>query len=318
MKFDPDRHTISQAIQIPLAEHGWDCYDRIVKTLIEEYGFDLDESMHLDELREMVERDSHDLEKVWSSWKTYDEEIDYSGMAIEEALDRREECESTPVGIGGDTQRSNLSSGRSGKFLPAPQYRVIYADPPWSYSNKKTGGTHKSGSVQQYRTMTLEEIKNLPVWKLAHPEGCVLFCWGTIPLPEESYTTVRAWGFEYKTRHFWEKLGRLGMGFWFRGQIEECLIAVRGPVKAFRWQTKNILRAKPRNGLHSGKPEEMRKLIEEVTTSRMPNAGRPRIELFTREICPGWDCWGDEVLSPIKLIDGEWVTPNRVEGVSTK
>ena len=42
-------------------------------------------------------------------------------------------------------------------------------------------------------------------------------------------------------------------------------------------------------GAHSAKPPEARERIEKLM------GNRPRIELFAREITPGWHSWGDEL-----------------------
>jgi len=55
--------------------------------------------------------------------------------------------------------------------LETKKYNIIYADPPWSYKNKKTGGSFKSGSASKYPTMSLSEICSLPVRKIAASEG---------------------------------------------------------------------------------------------------------------------------------------------------
>ena len=47
------------------------------------------------------------------------------------------------------------------------KYDVIYADPPWAYGNKRTGGSMKSGADQHYPTMTMPELMKLPVLDLA-------------------------------------------------------------------------------------------------------------------------------------------------------
>ena len=83
----------------------------------------------------------------------------------------------------------------------------------------------------------------------------------------------------------------LGMGYWFRGQVEECLVGVRGDVKAFRLQKPNFIQSKARK--HSQKPEEFFQLIEPAVENM-----NPKIELFARERRPGWDCWGYEVPTP--------------------
>ncbi len=84
----------------------------------------------------------------------------------------------------------------------------------------------------------------------------------------------------------------LGMGFWFRGQVEILLVGVKGKVKAFRIQKSNFVQAKA--GPHSQKPKEFRDLIEQTGLE-------PKIELFAREKTPGWDVWGNEVISDVEL-----------------
>ena len=49
---------------------------------------------------------------------------------------------------------------------------MIYADPPWRYQNWKGQGV----AERHYPTMTLEDIKALPVTGLAGKD-CVLFLW---------------------------------------------------------------------------------------------------------------------------------------------
>ena len=79
----------------------------------------------------------------------------------------------------------------------------------------------------------------------------------------------------------------LGMGFWFRGQCEICLLGIKGKVKAFRCQKANFIQSKIRK--HSQKPEEFFELID-------PILPRPAIELFARQEREGWDSWGNEIL----------------------
>ncbi len=37
-------------------------------------------------------------------------------------------------------------------------YRTIYADCPWSYENKKTGGSGTSGAEAKYSTLSVSEL----------------------------------------------------------------------------------------------------------------------------------------------------------------
>ena len=174
--------------------------------------------------------------------------------------------------------------------FPKNKYKIIYADPPWSYNNKNTGGGQMvSGSFNKYQTMEIEEICNLPIQEISD-KNCVLFLWATVPLLPEAFKVMNAWGFTYKTSLFWRKIMSLGMGYWFRGQVELLLFGIKGNVKAFRCQKANIIQTKVRK--HSRKPDEFYGTIEEISQKFNLN---PKIELFSRTKREGWDAWGNEV-----------------------
>jgi len=170
------------------------------------------------------------------------------------------------------------------------KFKTIWADPPWRYRKKRTGGTWKSGAGQKYRTMTVRQIKALPVDQIAARDAHLIL-WTTVPLLKSAYEVMEAWGFEDKTIFFWVKLdpdlsGRLGLGHWFRGVVEPCIIGSRGEARAFHLQVPNILFMRPEG--HSRKPAAFWDLIEPVTTG-------PKIELFSREPRNGWTCLGKEI-----------------------
>ena len=169
--------------------------------------------------------------------------------------------------------------------FPNKRYKLILADPPWEYENKTTGGSNDSGACQKYHTMPLDEIKAPPISDIALKDSC-LFLWGTTPLLPEAFEVMKAWGFQYKTTIYWRKIMSLGMGFWFRGQVEVCLFGIQGNVPAFRCQKPNFIQTKVR--YHSQKPDEMYGLIEDLDIN-------PKIELFAREKREGWDAWGNQV-----------------------
>jgi len=180
--------------------------------------------------------------------------------------------------------------------FPNKKYKIIYADPPWSYDNKNTGGSMKSGAAEQYDTMPLDEIKNLPIKKICHKD-CVLFMWATTPLLEEAFEVIKAWGFRYKTCIYWRKIMSLGMGYWFRGQVEVLIVAVKGDIKAFRCQRANFIQTKVRR--HSQKPTEMYGWIEEISKK---HDLEPKIELFARERREGWDAYGNQLPDTIQKL----------------
>ena len=84
-------------------------------------------------------------------------------------------------------------------FTEGKKYRTIYADPPWQFQNRtgKVAPEHKR--LTRYETMTLEEIKRLPVSEVAE-EKCHLYLWVPNALLPEGLEVMKVWGFEYKTR----------------------------------------------------------------------------------------------------------------------
>lgn len=179
------------------------------------------------------------------------------------------------------------------------KYQIIYADPPWSYkvwSAKGGGRTAQS----HYDCMEKEDIQNLPVQNISAENSC-LFLWVTFPCLEEGMELIKKWGFQYKTCAFsWIKLNKkndtpfTGMGYYTRANNEICLLATKGkPLKRICKGVKQVVLSKIRE--HSRKPDEVRERIVQLF------GDLPRIELFAREKTPGWDVWGNEVESDIKL-----------------
>lgn len=142
-----------------------------------------------------------------------------------------------------------------------------------------------SGSDSKYVTLRLVELASLPVKQISSDDS-VLFLWATTPLLPDCLSLLPAWGFTYKTSLYWRKVMSLGMGFWYRGQVEQLLLGVRGGVKAFRIQKPNFVQSKV--GRHSQKPDEMRVLVDACELS-------PKLELFATQKVDGWDCIGSAI-----------------------
>lgn len=178
-------------------------------------------------------------------------------------------------------------------IFPDKKYGVIYADPAWEFNNKKTGGSMKSGAAANYSTMTLDDLKALPVQEIAD-DDCALVMWWVGSQPQEALDLVKSWGFELKTMtgFVWTKLTRnnkqfFGMGYWTRAGAECCIIAVKGKPKPASHNVRSVVSSVV--GKHSEKPAEIRDHIVELF------GDVPRIELFARQRAEGWDAWGDEV-----------------------
>lgn len=179
------------------------------------------------------------------------------------------------------------------EYLPFPnkKYKIIYADPPWSYRDK--AGAGERGACFKYDVQGKDWIDNLPVSDIAD-DDCVLFLWVTMPKLNECWELIQKWGFEYKTVAFtWIKRNKKtpslfwGMGHWTRANAEVCLLATRGKPKRVNAGVHSVIESPI--GRHSEKPDEVRHRIVELL------GDIPRIELFAREAFDGWDCWGNEV-----------------------
>jgi len=147
--------------------------------------------------------------------------------------------------------------------------------------------------------MSADEICSLPVDDIA-AENSVLFLWTTFPNLQESFRVIEAWGYKYSTAAFvWVKRNKkamswfMGLGYWTRANAEICLLATKGKPKRISKSVRQVIDSPIEH--HSKKPDETRERIVELM------GDLPRIELFARQKTDGWDVWGNEVESDIKL-----------------
>lgn len=180
------------------------------------------------------------------------------------------------------------------------KFSIVYADPPWQYDDKCHAG--KRGAGYKYSTMSLDEIKQLPIQAHA-ADDATLFLWATFPMIREAFSVIPAWGFEYKTIGFlWVKTNpkrftfAWGMGNWTRSNAEPCLLATRGNPKRIDAGIHSVV-IRPRLR-HSQKPPEIRHQIVKLC------GNVPRVELFAREKSEGWSAWGNEIGNDIELSTG--------------
>ena len=166
-------------------------------------------------------------------------------------------------------------------FTTDKKYRVIYADPPWSYNDKQDTIYH-GGAVKHYPTMTLEEICALPI---PAEKDSVLFLWTTSPMLEDSFKVINAWGFKYKSSFIWDKVAT-AMGNYNSVRHEFLLICVRGSCVPDVPKRLDSVMSIERTE-HSRKPDEFRKMIDTLYP-----VGE-RLEMFAREAHEGWDVWGN-------------------------
>lgn len=175
--------------------------------------------------------------------------------------------------------------------LPDDQYRVWYADPPWTYGNAGViGDTDNYGHVgRHYPSMTIAELCEMgPAIKARCSTDAVLFLWVTSPLLEECFPVIKAWGFKYKTSFVWDKI-KHNYGHYNSVRHEMLLICTRGSCTPDETKLFDSVQSIERSDTHSEKPEEFRQIIDTLYTH-----GK-RIELFAREDISGWETWGNEL-----------------------
>ncbi len=178
-------------------------------------------------------------------------------------------------------------------FADGVKFSTVLADPPWQFKNRtgKMAPEHKR--LSRYPTMSLEEIKSLPVSKVV-ADTSHLYLWVPNALLSEGLEVMKAWGFRYKTNIIWYKIrkdggpDRRGVGFYFRNVTEMILFGVKGKnartLQPGRTQ-ENIIVQRKRE--HSRKPDEQYDIIESCSKG-------PYLEMFARGSRPGWYCWGNQ------------------------
>lgn len=172
-------------------------------------------------------------------------------------------------------------------FDTKEKFRVIYADPAWSY-NDKQDTANLGGAAKHYDTMSVSEICSLPVKDIAEKDS-VLFLWVTSPLLEDAFTVIDAWGFKYKTSFVWDKV-KHNMGHYNSVRHEFLLIATKGSCTPDNKVLYDSVQSVERNNNHSEKPIEFLNIIDDIY-----NYGN-KLEMFCRHIKKeNWFGWGNEI-----------------------
>lgn len=214
--------------------------------------------------------------------------------------------------------------------LPTHSQNIIYADPPWTYQQTvKNGALKRKDGTLIYPSMPIKDLCALgpEIERISNPDAA-LFLWATMPLLAEALEVIKAWGFKYKTCFVtWVKTTKdgtkpaFGVGYYTRSNAELCLVATKGKIASYKrllpdevargasamssivhdpttHERVNFLALledsptpvvmTPRRE-HSRKPEVVREMITTLL------GDIPRVELFAREVSPGWSVMGNDV-----------------------
>lgn len=185
------------------------------------------------------------------------------------------------------TKRETIAAAKRQVDLPTDKFRVIYADPPWSYHDKADAGAVQSGGAEQhYPSMSTVDLCALPISAICEANA-VLFLWTPTPLIEDAFLVITAWGFTYKTHFIWDKHAH-NRGHYNSVRHELLMLAVRGSCLPDVPKLYDSVQKAGRTE-HSEKPGVFRIIIDTLYPY-----GK-RVELFARERVEGWDAWGNEV-----------------------
>lgn len=171
-------------------------------------------------------------------------------------------------------------------------FKTIMADPPWRFQNRTGKVAPEHRRLDRYSTMSLDDIKSLPVQDVA-ADNAHLYLWVPNALLPDGLAVMEAWGFRYVSNIVWAKRrkdggpdGR-GVGFYFRNVTELILFGVRGSMRTLSPARSQVNMLETRKREHSRKPDEQYELIEQCSPG-------PFLEMFARSRREGWKVWGDE------------------------
>ena len=165
--------------------------------------------------------------------------------------------------------------------FPDKKYKTIVVDPPWDIKliSLKVRPNQKA---MPYKTMTLNEIKSLPINDLAD-EHCHIYLWTTMSYLPKAFDVLQSWGFKYNCLLTWDKTDGF-CPFGFKWTTEFCLFAIRKqPLKKIGIKT--IFREN--HTIHSRKPQTFYNIVEKVSYP-------PYLDVFGRRLRHGWDVIGND------------------------
>lgn len=174
-------------------------------------------------------------------------------------------------------------------------FQTVLADPPWRFLNRTGKVAPEHRRLDRYDTMTVDEIKGLPIDTVTATNSH-LYLWVPNALLPDGLKVMEAWGFKYVSNIVWAKRrkdggpdGR-GVGFYFRNVTELILFGVKGKMRTLAPARSQVNMIETRKREHSRKPDEQYDLIEQCSPG-------PYLELFARYPREGWHVWGAEAES---------------------
>lgn len=168
--------------------------------------------------------------------------------------------------------------------FPTGKYATVVIDPPWHMEKiKRRVAPNQVGF--DYKTMTIEQIRELPIPSILTDDSFV-FMWTTQKYLPYSWSILEWWGLKYRFCMVWYKNGGFQPFNCPQFNCEFVVVGAKGNPQFISQKKFNTVFYAKRQG-HSVKPEEFYSLLRRVTPE-------PRIDIFNRRHISGFDGWGDE------------------------
>jgi N6-adenosine-specific RNA methylase IME4 len=171
------------------------------------------------------------------------------------------------------------------KMEVKPIYRTIVIDPPWPMEKiKRDVAPNQIGF--DYKTMTIEEIKEFKTQDFVSDQGCHLYLWTTQKFLPAAFEILNSWGFNYVFTMIWHKNGGFQPFNLPQYNAEFILFGKKGNLNFTTTKQFFCAFRADRNG-HSKKPDEFYDMVRRVSPE-------PRIDIFNRRKIEGFDRFGYE------------------------
>jgi len=176
------------------------------------------------------------------------------------------------------------TNGNSIHSLVGRGFDLLVSDPPWPVKKIVRKVRPNQVAALDYQTMTLDDIKAMPVAGCA-ADNAVLFLWTTHAFLRPAFDVMDAYGFRYQRTLTWDKANGMCL-FGFHHRTEFCLFGYRGKIEMYprRKAIPTVFCGKSER--HSAKPEEFYRMVEPL--------GVNRLDIFARRQREGWVTIGNE------------------------
>lgn len=170
--------------------------------------------------------------------------------------------------------------------LPAGPFGTALCDFPWNFVTRdRKRSVPGRAAADPYPTLTIAQGKTLPLADVMAKDA-VLLMWTVSYLQDEATELAAAWGFRPVSLGLVWRKPSIGMGYWFRQEVEVQKLYTRGHPSPQSRSVRQVIDAPRRE--HSRKPDEQYERIEALCAG-------PYLELFGRHQRPGWTVWGNDV-----------------------